>query len=309
MQLKLNQAVGLALTTALISGVSNYLNKAAVSAVPNAVVYTFIKNSLVALALLAILTAVKQWREVKNLTRRDWFKLVSLGVIGGSVPFALFFSGLALTSATSAAFIHKTLFLWVALLAMPLLKERLNWLQGAALALLAVGNFLLGGWQHFHFGQGELLILSATLLWAVETIIAKRVLIHISSTLAAASRMGLGAVVLLGIIAFQGKLHLLSIVTLSQWSWSFITAGLLLGYVLTWYTALKYAPATVVTSLLVPAALITNVLSLAFQNRALSLGEVLSGLLMLVGLACLMWSTRLWRQQPTPYAPSTYHLA
>ena len=46
--------------------------------------------------------------------------------IGGSVPFVLFFEGLARATATQAAFIQKTLVVWVALLAVPLLRERLR---------------------------------------------------------------------------------------------------------------------------------------------------------------------------------------
>ena len=45
-------------------------------------------------------------------------------MIGGSVPFVLFFEGLARAEATQAAFIQKTLVVWVALLAVPLLRER-----------------------------------------------------------------------------------------------------------------------------------------------------------------------------------------
>ena len=52
-----------------------------------------------------------------------------IGVIGGSVPFILFFNGLAMASAPSAAFIHKTLFVWVVLLAVPFLGERLGWFR------------------------------------------------------------------------------------------------------------------------------------------------------------------------------------
>ena len=49
-----------------------------------------------------------------------------VAVVGGSVPFVLFFEGLARAEATQAAFIQKTLVVWVALLAVPLLHERLG---------------------------------------------------------------------------------------------------------------------------------------------------------------------------------------
>jgi drug/metabolite transporter (DMT)-like permease len=60
------------------------------------------------------------------LTPAQWLAWIGLGVIGGGVPFLLFFQGLSTASAASASLVQKSLFLWVALLAVPLLKERLG---------------------------------------------------------------------------------------------------------------------------------------------------------------------------------------
>ena len=65
-------------------------------------------------------------RATRPATRRQWLGVVAVACIGGSVPFVLFFEGLARADATQAAFIHKTLVVWVALLAVPLLRERLG---------------------------------------------------------------------------------------------------------------------------------------------------------------------------------------
>ena len=52
------------------------------------------------------------------------------------IAFLLFFSGLAMASAPTAAFIHKTMFIWVALMAVPFLGERLGLVPVAALGAL-----------------------------------------------------------------------------------------------------------------------------------------------------------------------------
>ena len=57
---------------------------------------------------------------------RGWLALLGIAAIGGSVPFVLFFEGLSRADATQAAFIHKTLVIWVALIAVPLLGERVG---------------------------------------------------------------------------------------------------------------------------------------------------------------------------------------
>ena len=128
-------------------------------------------------------------------------------VIGGSVPFVLFFEGLARAEATQAAFIQKTLVVWVAMLAVPLLHERLGWPHLAAIALLVAGQaWLVGDAGTVAFGSGEAMILAATLLWAVEVIVAKRLLVGPRlARLLGAARMALGTVVLLAWVAVSGR--------------------------------------------------------------------------------------------------------
>ena len=67
-----------------------------------------------------------------------------------------------------------------------------------------------------------------------------------------------------------------------------LTSIFLLGYVLTWYTALKYAPATYVATLLVPATLITNILSAIFITHAFSIQQFISAVLFITGTALVV---------------------
>ena len=71
---------------------------------------------------------------------RQWLALLAVAVVGGSVPFVLFFEGLARAEATQAAFIHKTLVVWVVMLAVPLLRERVGPPHALAVALLIAGQ-------------------------------------------------------------------------------------------------------------------------------------------------------------------------
>lgn len=292
MQSKLKYAILLAIGTMLISGTNNFLTKIAVTVVENPIVFTFLKNIVVALLLIGIVLVVGKWREIKQLNRGDTIKLLSIGVIGGSVPFILFFTGLSMIPAINAAFIHKMLFVFVALMAVPLLKERVGKLQLVALALLFGGNMILFGLPNFTFGLGELMVLGATLFWAVENIIAKVALKRISSLLLAGSRMTLGSIIILAFIALQGNVGMIAGLGLAQWGWTLLTGLLLAGYVLTWYTALKYAPATLVASILVPATFITNILTATFTTHTISAQQLLSGALLLIGITILIIKAR-----------------
>ncbi|MFA6198324.1 MAG: DMT family transporter [Patescibacteria group bacterium] len=290
MQSHTKTAIVLALGTAVISGVANFVNKFGLSSSGDPVVYTLVKNGVAALFCISVVVAVIRRRELKQLRRSDWLKLLLIGGVGGSIPFILFFTGLAQTTAVSASFIHKSLFLWVALLAVPLLKERIGMLQGVALALLLVGNGFIG--KVTRFGRGEILIMIATLLWAVETVIIKHVLKNISSWTVAAARMGIGAVILFGVVAFQGKLDILGDYSLTQWGWTALTGLILFGYVVTWTAALKRAPVTLVASLLVPAAFITSLCSSLYSGQALTSAEWYGAMFFVVGSVLLFLSYR-----------------
>ena len=151
----LRWGVLLAVATALISGVSIFVNALAVKQLPDPAVYTTLKNLVAGIVLVALAAATIRPTQVRALPAASWGKLALIGLIGGSVPFLLFFGGLAQASAPSAAFIHKTLFIWVALLAVPFLGERLGLAQLGALAVLLVGQALILTPAGVTWGTGE----------------------------------------------------------------------------------------------------------------------------------------------------------
>lgn len=251
----------LALATGLISGVSVFVNSYGVKQVPDAAVYTTLKNGIAAALLLGFALLVTRRSEVRAIERRSWLWLVVIGIVGGSIPFLLFFGGLAMASAPTAAFIHKTLFVWVAVMAVPLLGERLGWYPIAAIGVLLAGQALVAPPTGVVWGTGETMIAIATLFWAAEVVIARRLLLgRVSSPVLGAARLGIGLLVLVGYLGVSGRLSMVADLSATQWAWALGTGALLAGYVATWLAALQRAPATVVASVLVVAAPITAVL-------------------------------------------------
>jgi drug/metabolite transporter (DMT)-like permease len=270
---------------AVISGLSVFVNGYGVRAVHDATVYTTAKN-LVAALVLGLLALVLAGRAPRPRTGRQYAGLAAIAVVGGSVPFVLFFEGLARASSTHAAFVQKTLVVWVAVLAVPLLGERLRALHVAAMALIVGGLVVLdGGLRGLRFGDGEVLILAATLLWAVEVILAKRVLRDLAPRTVAVSRMGGGVVILLAWLAVTGRLGTLVHLDAQGWTWSLATGILLAGYVATWFTALSRAGAIDVTAVLSVGAVITALLALAVKGTPL---PSVAGLVLLAAGAALV---------------------
>jgi drug/metabolite transporter (DMT)-like permease len=270
----------LALGTAAISGVSVFVNGFAVRQFPDPATFTTLKNAVAAILLVGALLAVGG--VPRRIGRRGWLGLVVLGLVGGSVPFLLFFTGLAEASAPAAAVIHKTLFIWVALLAVVLLRERLGAWQIGALGVLLVATLMVQPPSGVSWGGGESLIALATGFWAVETIIARRLLASVPPLAAGAGRMGFGLAILVGYLAVTGKLGVVTQLGVAQWAWVLGTGVLLAGYVATWYGALQRAPASVVAAVLTIAAPITAGLQVISTGAVPAPGPLAGYLLMLL---------------------------
>lgn len=287
-----------ALATATISGVAIFLNSNGVRAYGGAAPYTTAKN-LVAALVLGLAFAATPSRRRARLTRpsspRGWAGLVAVAVVGGSVPFVLFFEGLARAEAAQAAFLHKSLVVWVALLALVVLRERVTGVHLCAIALLIAGqvglNGGVAGLAATLSDPGSLMVLGATLLWSVEVVISKRLLAGMTEWTLSLARMGGGAVVLIAWAAITGTTGAVVPSTAAQWGWVLITGALLAGYVATWHRALARAQAVDVTAVLVAGAFITAALSGVFRGVDLLPALPWHGLI-LAGTALVAWRMR-----------------
>lgn len=267
------RAVGIALAAiaAVVSGFAVFINGYAVVAWRDAGVgsaaYTTAKNLVAAALLIGIAYAASRRRGVRaRLTGSQRARLVLVGIIGGAIPFLLFFEGLARASSVQANFIHKTLIVWVALLAVPLLRERITGMHLAAIGLLVAGEATLSGVGGIGVGSGEAMILAATLMWACEIIIAKRLLADVPASTVGAARMGIGSVILVGWVLATGGLAGTAALSVAAWGWALATGLILTTYVAVWHRALARAQAVDVTAVLVLAALITAGLRIGAQG-------------------------------------------
>ena len=282
--------IALAFVTACISGVSIWVNGRGVAHFSDATVYTTAKNAVAGVLLLVLLFALGPRGRVAlpPISPRRWAALLAVAVVGGSVPFVLFFNGLKESHATQAAFIQKTLVVWVALLAVPLLKERFRWPHAVAIALLLAGQaWLAGTLGTVAFGKGEAMIFGATLLWSVEIVFVKYLLRSIPANVVGTARMALGTVLLVAWLALTGKFGDLTGLSALQWRWALLTGLLLAGYVATWFAALARAQAIDVTAVLVFGALVTAILSGAIDGAAIGVG---GSILVAAGSGLVAWT-------------------
>lgn len=286
---------------ALVSGVSVFVNGYGVRAGAAPAVYTTAKN-IVAVAVLSLVamigwsvrarragsaaanfvTTAPEARKVPP-TRRwaQWLGFVYVGVIGGGLAFVLFFDGLAQSESTPAAFWRDTLVLWVAMLTVLFLRERLRWWNVAAIVLLFGGEVVVsGGVGQLAANRGEVDVLVSSVLWAIEVVVARRLLRTHSPATLSTVRMGLGALTLILYLGASGSLGQLGAMNADQWHWALWTGVLLSMYVAAWMSALARARAVDVTSILASSALLTWLLQVLAGTTVVSrdaIGLVLIG--------------------------------
>jgi len=302
--------------TAVVSGVAVFVNSYAVHSVQPPAVYTTAKN-LVAAFLLLLVSGVAGYVRQESPMAARWITAprggaggslgptarvmaaLYVGVVGGGIAFILFFDGLAESAATPAAFLHSSLVVFVAVLAWPVLRERPTlWNLAAIVALVWGQAALAGGVSGLALRSGQMLVLSATLLWAVEVVLAKRLLADLSPGALAVLRMGVGSVVLVGYLGLHHELRLLGSLSGEAVGWVLLTGLILAVYVATWMTALSRARALDVTSVLVGAALVTALLQAAAGTKVLH-PEGLGLVLVALGTAAVLWSSWARRRAAT----------
>jgi drug/metabolite transporter (DMT)-like permease len=167
------------------------------------------------------------------------------------------------------------LFVWVTLLAAIFLKEKLRLPYLLGFIVIVFANFFFIPQLKLGFSTGEIFVLSATLLWSIENILAKKVLKTVAPETVGLLRMGIGRLILVSFVFFQGKTALFFKLTLSQWLMIFTGATLLFFYVFSWYKALKFLPASLATLIPSVATVIGSlfsafVISIPFSSRELT---------------------------------------
>ncbi|VVC03363.1 EamA-like transporter family protein [Candidatus Bilamarchaeum dharawalense] len=278
----LSKGLMLALAAAVISGISVFVNGMAVK-MTDPIVYTAMKNIGALIFLVAVVFAFNEIKNFRNLSRKQWALLILVGIIGGSIPFGLFFWGLKLGGAVVSSFIYRSLFLFAAVFGFLILKEKPERNDLIAAFLILAGNAILLS-SDLTFGLGQMVVLVATVFWALEYTISRKLLADIEPRVLMVSRMLFGSVVLLSYMFVTGSASSF-IFDSSVLIWLGITSLLLFGFMTTWYTSLKYIPVFKATAIFTLGGIVTTVLNLVFLNTVLTLTDLASIVLILIGCA------------------------
>jgi len=273
----------LVIFTAIISGAAIVANKFFVVKI-DPLLFTALRAFFIGIVFLAISLYFSKSKK-QNFKQTRWRYLFFLGVIGGSFAFWLFFTGLKFTTAGRAAFLHKTLPIYALILAIVFLKEKITRKQLIAMLVMIIGLFVLeitAFTSSLRFGDA--LVIIATVLWAIENTIAKKIMSDKESNwVVTFSRMFFGSLVLFAIIIFLGKIPLLFQLTAQHWIYIFISGTFLLLYVLTWYWGLKHINLSKASTILLIAPVISLILGSVWLGEKVFLVQLIGSALILIG--------------------------
>ncbi len=278
----------LAFLTAAISGFAIFANKIFIVDL-DPVIFTAVRAILIGALFFLISLHSFGWK-FEKFRKVNWKYMLAIGIIGGGLAFLLFFSGLKLTTAGRAAFLHKTLPIYATLLACIFLKEVITKKQLISLFLMLAGLVAITSatippdtfWKDPAFG--DLLVIGAAILWAAENVIAKKTLLQKESHFVVVfARMFFGAAFLFGVMLLMGKIDILFTLKQSQIFNLLASTAILAGYVLTYYWSLKFINLSKAATILLLAPVITLALSMAFMGEQPPMLQIAGSALILAG--------------------------
>jgi drug/metabolite transporter (DMT)-like permease len=265
-----------------VSGIAIPLNKLFIVNL-DPTVFTAVRAVIIGLIFL-LLSFYQSGKSHRRFRKVSWGYLLAIAVIGGAFAFLLYFNGLALTTAGRAAFLQKTLPLFVAILAFVFLREKISRRMSYALVAMLVGLIIITASQitpaalWSNPSLGDLMVIAATILWAVEAVIAKKAMaMGETNFVISFARMFFGGLILFGFVILFGKFGLLLALSAQQWANILVSTALLFFYVLFWYWSIRHINVSKATALLLVAPIISLAGGIVLFGEPLAPLELIGG--------------------------------
>jgi drug/metabolite transporter (DMT)-like permease len=245
-------------------------------------------SGLAALALFAIAFAQRRNVRIKRPVAR-----VHLAVAGflnvGVFTLGSAFAQLA-TTTSRVAVLTYTMPIWAALMALPVLGERLNMMRGISLLLCAAGLSVL---TYPLLGSSDLIgvaiALATAVAWAAGTVYLKWAQIDADLLAIAAWQLVVAfAVTFVGLLVFEGSLHLWPVHPKALLALIFSAlVGSAFAYLL-WFEIVRRLPATTATLGVLSAPVVGAIGSMLMLGERPTLADFIGFALTLAAAACVV---------------------
>ncbi|MEW6051371.1 MAG: DMT family transporter [Candidatus Zixiibacteriota bacterium] len=248
--------------------------------------FAFFRFVLAALILL-LLTRFKNGG--RPIEKRDYWKIVGLGAI--IIPFnqTMYLWGQSLTAAGHGSILFATTPIWVFLLAIVVLKEKLNWRRGVGIAVALVGAFIIVTGGAIKVGAeyltGDLIILVSVWAWAAYTIYGKPLVEKYGTLRVTAYALASGTVIYFPFGLYRALQYDYSHATGAAWlSIVYMAIGSsVISYIL-WYWFLNFMEASRLAVFQNIQPIIATLVALVFLGEIPGVSFLVGGAIVLAGV-------------------------
>ncbi len=239
-------------------------------------------------------------RNYRILVKKEDFPLTMLLAFSGvTVFFVAQYTGIQMASASVASILVSLLSpILISLFSAYFFKERLSKVQILGIIVASIGTFtvVVGGTFNLQgnltFFIGSLILLSTPILWAVYTLLGKKVMQEYDPFVVVAYVNILGGLFLLPFSLADNSIYTISVLTSQEWLAILYLAFTcsLVGYYI-WFYVIKQSSAAATSSFLFAEPLVTVIFAAIFVREEVTFFAIGGGLLIFVGV--LLITTKL----------------
>jgi len=242
---------------------------------------------VIAAAILLFITRLR--KHDKPVEKKDYWKIIGLGAI--IIPFnqVAYLYGQSLTGAGHGSLLFATTPIWIFILAMIHLKEKLilRRVMGIVVAVVGVGTIMFGGAVRIgkEYLIGDMIILLAVFAWAYYTILGKPLVRKYGAFRVTAYALSSGTLLYLPFGLYMASQMDYSQTTVGAWlSVLYMAIGIsVIAYVL-WYWVLKHIEASRMAVFHNVQPVIASAMAYFWLNEPLGWPFVIGGLTVLTGV-------------------------
>ena len=244
-------------------------------------------TGVVGAGLLAVLALV--WRQSLRVPRELWPRLALAAFLNVACWMVLMGLALLWLPASEAALIAYTMPVWASMLAWPILGERPNLLRVISLVMAFAGLSAIMGGNGLAASMeklpGIIMALGGSVGFAVGTVLAKKLPLHLPPLTAAAWQIGIGClpITIVGLLIEKADAAALSTV-----GWILIAYSIVIQFCIayvSWFAALARLPASVAAIGTMAVPVIGVVASAIALHEPLGTGQIAALVFTLAGVA------------------------
>lgn len=249
-------------------------------------VFAFYRFSFSAMILLFIVRLQKHRQPIE---KRDFFKILGLGVL--IIPFnqTAYLVGQRLTAASHGALLFATVPLWLFVTALIHLKEKFVLRRGIGVALGLTGVLVIISGGAIEISRtylwGDLIILEAVLAWVYYTIIGKPLVVKYGAFRVTAYSLSFGSALYFPFGFYRAWIFDYSAVPPTAWlTVAYVALGVSVAAYVLWYWLLKHLETTRLAVFNNIQPVIASVVAMIFLGEPLGISLVTGGAIVLTGV-------------------------